>query len=68
LPGAGGLVNRMLDPATRSSLDADMLARLGDAVGLAAHGAFIAALAIAALTLMATLCLPARLSPTRTPV
>ena len=68
LPGAGGLVNRMLDPATRSSLDADMLARLGDAVGLAAHEAFIASLAIAALTLMATLCLPARLSPTRTPV
>jgi MFS family permease len=68
LPGAGGLVNRMLDPATRSSLDSDMLARLGDAVGLAAHDAFIASLAIAALTLMATLCLPARLSPTRTPV
>jgi MFS family permease len=68
LPGAGGLVNRMLDPATRDTLDADMLARLGDAVGLAAHGAFIAALVIAALTLMATLWLPARLSPTRTPV
>jgi len=68
LPGAGGLVNRMLDPATRDTLGADMLARLGDAVGLAAHGAFIAALVIAALTLMATLFLPARLSPTRTPV
>ena len=68
LPGAGGLVNRMLDPATRDTLDADMLSRLGAAVGLAAHGAFIAALVIAALTLMATLWLPARLSPTRTPV
>jgi hypothetical protein len=42
--------------------------RLAGAVGLAAHEAFIAALAIAVLTLAATLCLPARLSPTRTPV
>jgi EmrB/QacA subfamily drug resistance transporter len=65
LPGAGNLVNRMLDPATRQSLGPDMLARLGDAVGLAAHEAFVAALVIAALTLAATLALPARLSPMR---
>jgi EmrB/QacA subfamily drug resistance transporter len=68
LPGTGGLVNRMLDPATRDQLGADMLARLGDAVGLAAHEAFIAAFVIALLTLAATLCLPARLNPTRSPV
>ena len=68
LPGAGSLVNRMLDPATRDSLGADMLTRLADAVGLAAHEAFIAAVAIALLTLAATLCLPARLNPTRSPV
>jgi hypothetical protein len=68
LPGAGGLVNRMLDPATRDTLGVDMLARLGDAVGFAAHEAFIASLAIAILTFAATLCLPAGLSPTRTPV
>jgi len=67
LPGAGGLVNRMLDPAARDGLGADMLARLGDAVGLAAHEAFVAALVIALLTLGATLCLPAGLNPTRTP-
>jgi len=68
LPGTGGLVNRMLDPATRDQLGADMLARLGDAVGLAAHDAFVAAFVIALLTLAATLCLPARLNPTRSPV
>src|SRR5947207_10060647 len=51
LPGTGGLVNRMLDPATRDQLGADMLARLGDAVGLAAHDAFVAAFVIALLTL-----------------
>ena len=58
----------MLDPATRDSLGADMLTRLADAVGLAAYEAFIAAVAIALLTLAATLCLPARLNPTRSPV
>jgi len=68
LPGTGGLVNRMLDPTTRDQLGADMLARLGDAVGLAAHDAFVAAFVIALLTLAATLCLPARLNPTRSPV
>jgi hypothetical protein len=57
----------MLDPAARDGLGADMLARLGDAVGLAAHEAFVAALVIALLTLGATLCLPAGLNPTRAP-
>jgi EmrB/QacA subfamily drug resistance transporter len=65
LPGAGNLVNRMLDPATREGLGLDTAARLADAVGIAAHEAFIAALAIAVLTLLATLWLPARLSPIR---
>ncbi|MBV9583752.1 MAG: MFS transporter [Alphaproteobacteria bacterium] len=68
LPGSGGLVNRLLDPATRHTIGADTLARLGDAVGVAAHEAFIAALVIAVVTLAATLCLPARLNPMRTPV
>jgi EmrB/QacA subfamily drug resistance transporter len=65
LPGRGDLVNRMLDPATRESLGPDTLARLGDAVGLAAHHAFLLATVIAAVTVMATLALPPRLSPTR---
>ena len=68
LPGKGGLVNRMLDPATRDTLGAGNLARLADAVGIAAHHAFVLALVIAAGTLVATIALPARLSPVRTPV
>jgi hypothetical protein len=65
LPGSGDLVNRMLEPATRASLGADQLARLSDAVGIAAHYAFLLAVAISVLTLLATIVLPARLSPTR---
>ncbi|MBV9551292.1 MAG: hypothetical protein JO032_00740, partial [Alphaproteobacteria bacterium] len=68
LPGSGALVNRMLDPATRDTLGADNLVRLADAVGVAAHHAFMLALVIAAGTLIATIALPARLSPVRTPV
>lgn len=65
VPGAGEMVSRMLDPATRRTLAPDLLARLGDAVGLAAHEAFLVATAIAAVTLVLALALPARLSPTR---
>jgi EmrB/QacA subfamily drug resistance transporter len=65
LPGAGDMVSRMLDAATRKGLAPEFAARLGDAVGLAAHEAFLAALAIAVLTLALMLGLPARLSPTR---
>jgi EmrB/QacA subfamily drug resistance transporter len=65
LPGSGALVSRMLDPATRDSLGADTLARLADAVGVAAHHAFLLAIVIAALTLAASFALPARLSPIR---
>jgi len=65
LPGQGGLVNRMLEPAMRESLGADALGKLTDAVGIAAHNAFLLAFAISAVTLLATLALPARLSPIR---
>ncbi|HWB50714.1 MAG TPA: MFS transporter [Stellaceae bacterium] len=67
LPGAGHLVNRMLEPATRATLGPDQLAQLAGAVGIAAHHAFMLAVVIAALTLIAGLALPARLSPVRTP-
>jgi EmrB/QacA subfamily drug resistance transporter len=67
LPGSGNLVNRMLDPATRQSLGDDNLARLSDAVGIAAHHAFLLAVVLAAVTLVATISLPARMSPIRTP-
>ena len=65
LPGSGDLVNRMLEPATRDSLGADTLAKLAGAVGLAAHDAFLLAVLLAAVTLIATVSLPARLSPIR---
>ncbi len=65
LPGSTDLVNRMLEPAARTSLGAEMLAKLADAVGRAAHDAFLLALAIAVVTLVATISLPARLSPIR---
>jgi len=67
LPGSGNLVNRMLDPQTRASLGADSLARLSDAVGIAAHQAFLLAVVLAVVTLVATVSLPARLSPIRAP-
>jgi EmrB/QacA subfamily drug resistance transporter len=67
LPGSSNLVNRMLDPATRESLGAAKIAQLSEAVGLAAHHAFILAVMIALGTLIATIALPARLSPVRTP-
>ena len=64
VPGSSGLVNRLLRQlAPRASLGADTLAKLGDAVGLAARDAFLLALAIAVVTLLATVSLPARLSP-----
>jgi EmrB/QacA subfamily drug resistance transporter len=68
LPGSAGLVDRMLEPATRTGLGADTLAKLSDAVGLAAHDAFLLAVVLAAITLAATVALPARLSPIRTAI
>jgi EmrB/QacA subfamily drug resistance transporter len=68
LPGSGNLVNRVLDPATRATLGADNLTRLADAVGVAAHQAFLLAVVLAMATLAAAIALPARLSPVRTPV
>jgi EmrB/QacA subfamily drug resistance transporter len=65
LPGSSDLVNRMLDPNTRATLGVDNLVRLADAVGIAAHHAFLLSVAIAVVTLAATLALPRRLSPIR---
>jgi hypothetical protein len=67
LPGSGALVNRMLDPATRETIGAARLTQLADAVGVAAHHAYLLSVVVAVLTLVATILLPARLSPVRTP-
>ncbi|HTW52490.1 MAG TPA: MDR family MFS transporter [Stellaceae bacterium] len=68
LPGSGHLVNKMLEPATRATLTADQIARLADAVGVGSHDAFLLSVVISTLTLLATILLPARLSPVRTNV
>jgi hypothetical protein len=66
LPGFSGLINRLLEPTARASLSGNEIAQLAYAVDIAAHYAFLLAVAIAALTLIAGLALPARLSPVRT--
>jgi EmrB/QacA subfamily drug resistance transporter len=65
LPGAGDAVNRLLHPALRRTLGATEIARLGDAFALSAHAAYLVVLLIALTTLVLTLALPSRLSPTR---
>jgi len=67
LPGSGHLIDRMLDPVSRAELNPNDVAQLAYAVGTAAHEAFWLAVAIATLTLIAGIALPARLSPVRTP-
>jgi EmrB/QacA subfamily drug resistance transporter len=66
LPGSSELVNRMLDPAMRATLGVGRLTEIAGALGVAAHYAFLLTVGIAALTLLAALALPARLSPTVT--
>ncbi len=67
LPGSSQLVNRMLEPSARAGLNPLDLVQLAHALDIAAHYAFLLAVAIAALTLVAGLALPARLSPVRKP-
>ncbi len=68
LPGAADAVNQLLHEASRQSLGAGEIARLAEAVALSAHGAFLVAALIAAITLAVALGFPRGLSPTRTPV
>jgi EmrB/QacA subfamily drug resistance transporter len=65
VPGAGDAVNKLLRPALRQMLPADQLARLDAAFAQAAHEAYLVIVAIAVATLLLTLFLPRRLSPTR---
>jgi MFS family permease len=64
-PGAGRLVNRLLQPGARESLAALDFARLADAVAGAVRGLFLAAAVVAGLSLLLALWLPSGLSPTR---
>jgi EmrB/QacA subfamily drug resistance transporter len=65
LPGVGDSVNRLLLPEARAALGPEMIARLADAIALAAQDAFLVATAIAAATLVLVLAFPRGLNPTR---
>jgi hypothetical protein len=65
LPGSGDSVNRLLLPEVRGSLDPDQIARLADAITVAAQDAFLVATLIAAATLVLVFAFPHGLSPTR---
>ncbi|HEV8678405.1 MAG TPA: MFS transporter, partial [Stellaceae bacterium] len=64
LPGAGDAVNHLLHPALRHTLAPGEIARLGDAFALSAQEAFLVVVLTAVATLVLTLALPRRLSPT----
>jgi EmrB/QacA subfamily drug resistance transporter len=64
-PESSHTVDRLLDPATRSALGAGELDHLIGILAASVQNAYLLATAFAALTLMITFRLPARLSPTR---
>ena len=66
LPGVGDSVNRLLLPETRDALGPDQIARLADAIAVAAQGAFLVATLIGVATLALVFAFPRGLSPTRT--
>jgi EmrB/QacA subfamily drug resistance transporter len=66
LPGVGDSVNRLLLPETRDALGPEQIARLADAIAVAAQGAFLVATLIGVATLVLVFMFPRGLSPTRT--
>jgi EmrB/QacA subfamily drug resistance transporter len=64
-PGAGDALGKLLDPARRSSLGGDTVARLSATIAGSLHNVYIIAGLFAGLALVMTLLLPARLSPTQ---
>jgi EmrB/QacA subfamily drug resistance transporter len=65
LPEAGDAVNRVMLPAARQMLGADELARLTEAIASSVHVVYVIAALIAVGSLLLSLALPAKLSPTR---
>jgi EmrB/QacA subfamily drug resistance transporter len=61
-PGAGGALDRLLDPARRGELGGETLARLSGAIASSLHDVYVIAGLFAALTLVVALLIPARLS------
>jgi hypothetical protein len=64
-PGAGDLVNRVLDPGLRRGLGTAELAQLSEAIASSLHLVYILAGLAALITLALACALPAALSPTR---
>jgi MFS family permease len=64
-PEAGDLVNRLLDPALRHSLNSHELTQLGQAIASSLHLVYVIAGLAAVITLALACALPAALSPTR---
>jgi hypothetical protein len=64
-PDAVGLVNRLLEPSSRQTLDAATQARLTDLVSAGLHNAYWLAVILSVVTLLLVLRLPARLSPSQ---
>jgi fucose permease len=62
-PGAGDALERLLEPARRTSLSADTIAHLGAAIAAALHNVYLIAAILAALALVMALLLPARITP-----
>jgi hypothetical protein len=65
VPEAADAVNRLLEPGLRQSLGAGEIARLTAAVAASLHEVYLVAVVLAALTFLAALSFPARLSPLR---
>jgi MFS family permease len=64
-PESVGLVNRLLEPASRQTLNEETQARLIDLVSAGLHNAYWLAVAMSVATLLLVLRLPARLSPSQ---
>jgi MFS family permease len=60
-------LNRLLEPASRTSLAPDALLRLSDAIAASLHDVYVIAGVLAMLALGATLVIPARVGPKRGP-
>jgi hypothetical protein len=67
-PDLAGMADHLLDPAQRTALSPDVLARLTAAIAAGLHNDYLLACVLAALTLLLSSLLPARLSPKGQPL
>ncbi len=65
IPEAGEIVDRLLQPAGRHGLGAQMATRVSDAIAAGLHNVYLVASLVAIICLGLALALPARLSPVR---